>query len=118
MAAEIVAAGIHTVGAEAPMVAEVEVDLVAEIAEDSVAEVVVLPNQASQLDVTSAETPARFPLSQTEASRSCAVTVSEETKAVAIHEALIEPHRLDGSTTDPKIDHDGLHQVQPPWAQA
>ena len=80
MAAEIVALGIPTVGAVAPMVAEVEVDLAAEIAADS--EVVAFRSQVSQLDVTSAETPAPFPLSQTEASRYCAVTVSVEVTTV------------------------------------
>lgn len=90
MAAEIVALGIPTVGAVAPMVAEVEVDLAAEIAAGSevVAEVV-LPSQAFQLDVTSAETPARFPLSQTEASRFCAATVSEEVTTEENHEVSI-----------------------------
>lgn len=119
MAAEIVALGIPTVGAVAPMVAEVEVDSAAEIAADSeVVEVVVLPNQAFQHDVTSAEIPAPSLLSQTGASRFCAVTVSEETKAVAIHEALIAPHRLVDSMIDPTIVHNDPHQVQPPWAQA
>ena len=80
MAAEIVALGIPTVGAVAPMVAEVEADLAAEIAADS--EAVALVSQASQLDATSAGTPAPSPLNQTEASRYCAVTVSVEVTTV------------------------------------
>ena len=87
MAAEIVAAGIPTVGAVAPMVAEVEVDSAAEIAAGSAE--AAFKSQASQLDVTSAETPAPFPLSQTEASRFCAVTVSVEVTAVENHEVSI-----------------------------
>lgn len=107
MAAEIVAAGIPTVGAVAPMVAEVEVDLVAEIAADSEVVVeVVLPNQAFQHDVTSVETPARFPLNQTGASQYCVATVFEETRAVAIHEVSIgSPHSVVDSMIDSRIDH-------------
>lgn len=115
MAAEIVAAGIPTVGAVAPMVVEVVVDLAAEIAADS--EAAAFRSQVFQLDVTSVEIHVPFHLNQTEASRFCAETVSEETKAVAIHEALIEPRRLDDSmtvTTDLNV----APQDQLLWVQA
>lgn len=110
MAAEIAVAGIPTVGAVALTVAEVEADLAAEIEEDS--EVVASISQAFQHDVTSVETPARFPLNQTEASRYCAVTVSEEMKAAATHEASIAPRRLVDSQIDLTTAHDVSHQGQ------
>lgn len=109
MAAEIVAAGIPTVRAVAPMVAEVEVDL-AEI--EVVSQVVVLTSQASRLDVMSAGTPAQSPLNQTEANRFCAAIVFEETKAVVIHEASIALHHWVVSPIEPKIAHDEPQQDQ------
>lgn len=111
MAAEIVAAGIPTVGAVAPMVAQVEVDLAAEIAADS--EVVALPSPASRLDVTSVEIPARFHLNQTGASQYCAEIVSEETKVVESHEVSTVNHRsVVDSMIDSRTDHAHLVQDQ------
>jgi hypothetical protein len=117
MAAEIVAAGIPTVGAVAPMVAEVEVDSAAEIAAGSA--VVAFKSLVSQLVVTSVEIPARFRLNQTEVSPCFVATASRAlTKA-----ALIANPRLIAVRHDSKIistiDHDLLaHQVRHRSAQA
>ncbi|HLD21045.1 MAG TPA: hypothetical protein VJB64_03030 [Patescibacteria group bacterium] len=115
MAAEIVAMETPT-GVEEDLSVETEVVLV---------EALVAPNQASLLDVTSVGTHVRFRLNQTEVSQSCAVNVSEETKAaeqVALsHDArLIESPRLEEASTiaetiDQSVD---LPQVQLLWAQA
>lgn len=83
-----------------------------------------ITSPAFLLDVTSVEIHVRFLLNQTEVSRYCAESVSEETKGVELvalsHDArLIESHPLEGSmiarTIDQSVD---LPQVQPRWVQA
>ncbi len=110
--AEIVAAETPTGVVEVGSVAEIAVVLEVVEAEDLEDQ-----NPASQLDVTSVEIHVRFPLNQTEVSRSCAEIVSRAlTEAV-----LIENHRLmaDDSKIALKIAHDLLvQQVQLRLAQA
>ncbi len=91
---------VHLVAVEAAeAAADSEAEIAADLAEASI-------SQAFQLDVTSVEIPARFPLNQTEASRFCAVIVSEE----MIKEA--EPPHLEAidSMIEQTTDLDEHHQ--------
>ena len=93
---------VHLVAVEA---AEAAADSEAEIAAD-LAEALI--SQASLLDVTSVEIPARFPLNQTEASRFCAEIVSEE-----VIKETVDPHlEATDSMIAQMIVHDEPHQDQ------